>query len=566
MPPPRHQFAGFVEGPILQDPDTSVTTIVKADFGASPPFVNFTNSENHEIIIVTCRAVINSRLHLHTETRTLHRRFDNTYQLTLPVGVSMVRFTVNGNEENLSWPESAKPLFDSPDLWLLLLINHCNSVTIDTSGLDHTAVQLDEDRVFGHQLGPHRASRAMAIVHIAMFEAYVMLNGGFASYVGLPHVDVPVNGLHVATVAAVLQATYAALTALYPSHSTRLNALLATNMSTLPDSIPKTQGIQAGNQAATAIVTQRLNDGSNHAEPIVGQTYFPSGAPGDWQPDPVSNILTAVGGLWHSVGPFVVQSASQFRAAPYPALNSEEYMMMYDEVKAIGGDGVTTPTVRSQEKTDIGLFWAYDGTPSLCAPPRLYNQLAMQMLCSECHRLPVATIFRSLVVMNVLMADIAICCWDSKYFYKLWRPITAIHAADLDGNPGTAVMPSWLPLGAPASNLSSGVNFSPPFPAYPSGHATFCAGVCQFLRTVLGTDVIDMTFLSDEFNGHTLDAMGNIRPYRPRHYTSITHIEEENADSRIYLGIHFTCDKTSGLTMGHDIADYVHTRIFTPSA
>lgn len=561
----RHQFAGYIEGPVLQDPDTSVTRIVRADFAATPPFVDLTNSENRGTIIVSCRAILNSQLHIHTEVRTLTRRNDNTYRLELPTGTRMIRLTVNGNEEHLSWPASAKPVFDSPDLWLMLLLHHCNTVSVDTSGLDHKAVQPGETRTFGHQLGPLRAARAMGIVHIAMFEAYLMFNGGYDSYVGLPRSSVPVHGLHVATKAAVLQATYSALVSLFPSHSPRLNDMLEQQMLTIPDSVAKTQGIMGGTQAAMAILSMRQSDGSSHAEPIVGQDYFLMDVPGEWQPDPVSNIQVALGASWSAVTPFVVQSASQFRCAPPPPLASTEYMMMYDEAKAMGGDGVTTPTVRSQEKTEIGLFWAYDGTPSLCAPPRLYNQLVMQILCSACDKMSGADIFRTVAVINVLMADTALCCWESKYHYKFWRPITAIPLADTDGNPGTVAMPSWLPLGAPASNLSSGVNFTPPFPTYPSGHATFCASVCELLRLTLGSDDIDILFVSDEFNGHTLDASGEVRPYRPRYYSKITHIDEENGDSRIYLGIHFTCDKTSGQTMGHDLADYVNARLFVPS-
>ena len=141
--------------------------------------------------------------------------------------------------------------------------------------------------------------------------------------------------------------------------------------------------------------------------------------------------------------------------------------------------------------------------------------------------------------------------WDSKYDYDLWRPITGIRESDPgsgptgtgDGNPNTIGDPAFKPLGAPASNLT-GPNFTPPFPAYPSGHATFGGAIFQILRRFYGTDHIGFTFVSDEFNGITRDNAGNIRPYIPRHFSRLSQAEEENGQSRIYLGIHWAFDKT----------------------
>ena len=152
-----------------------------------------------------------------------------------------------------------------------------------------------------------------------------------------------------------------------------------------------------------------------------------------------------------------------------------------------------TPTVRTEQQRLIGIYWAYDGTPSLCAPPRLYNQIAVQIARERGTK--VREIARLLALVNVAMADAGIAIWESKYYYDFWRPVTGIREADPetgptgagDGNPATVGDPEFVPLGAPASNLT-GPNFTPPFPAYPSGHAGFGGALFQILREFYGTD------------------------------------------------------------------------------
>ena len=118
-------------------------------------------------------------------------------------------------------------------------------------------------------------------------------------------------------------------------------------------------------------------------------------------------------------------------------------------------------------------------------------------------------------------------------------------------------------MGAPASNLT-GPNFTPPFPSYPSGHAGFGGALFQTMRRFFGTDNIAFTFVSDEFNGVTKDNSGNVRPYMPRSFTNLSQAEEENGQSRIYLGIHWQFDKTQGIGQGRNVANYVFDHAFTP--
>ncbi|HWP42693.1 MAG TPA: vanadium-dependent haloperoxidase, partial [Blastocatellia bacterium] len=258
---------------------------------------------------------------------------------------------------------------------------------------------------------------------------------------------------------------------------------------------------------------------------------------------------------------------SQFRTPPPPPINSLEYAAAFNEVKALGGDGVITPTIRTEEQTHIGIFWAYDGTPSLCAPPRLYNQITVQI--AEQMGSSTVELARLLALVNTALADAGIAIWESKYFYQYWRPVTGIREADEgtgptgagDGNPATVGDPNFTPLGAPASNLA-GPNFTPPFPSYPSGHGGFGGALFQILRRFYGTDNIPFTFVSDEFNGVTQDNAGNVRPLLPRSFSTLSQAEEENGQSRIYLGIHWSFDKTEAIAQGRRVADYVFKHAF----
>jgi hypothetical protein len=443
-------------------------------------------------------------------------------------------------------------------------VHRWNQIAIDASGLDHTPVAAGETRTFGEQLGPGRSSRAMAVVHIAIFDAVNAVTHRYQSYTG---VQAPRGA--VSLDAAVAQAAHDTLVALYPSQADKFDSLLSADLSAIKNPPAGANGVDLGQRTAAAILALRVGDGSEVHEPRVGIDYFTSTLPGHWRQDPISLIPVALGAHWGGCRPFAVQSTSQFRVPPPPALTSAKYAAAYTEVKAYGGDGITTPTVRTPEQTFIGIFWAYDGTPSLCAPPRLYNQIAVQI--ADQMQLGVVDLARLLALVNTAMADAGMTIWESKYYYDFWRPITGIRESDPgtgptgdgDGNPNTIGDPTFTPLGAPASNLT-GPNFTPPFPAYPSGHAGFGGALFETLRRFFGTDSIAFTFVSDEFNGLTRDHNGNVRPYSPRSFSSLSQAEEENGQSRIYLGIHWAFDKTRGIAQGRHVADYVFDHAFTP--
>ncbi|MBI5582142.1 MAG: phosphatase PAP2 family protein [Deltaproteobacteria bacterium] len=454
-------------------------------------------------------------------------------------------------------------------------IRYWNQIMLNANALDHTPA---EDSVpFGEQIGPARTSRAFAIVHIAIFDAVNAIMGRFESYTGIAPADRTTS-----LDAAIAKAAHDTLAALYPSQEVIFNQLFAEDLERIPDGAGKDDGIDTGRRAAEAILELRADDGSPHEEPVIGVDYFPSDAPGKWQPDPISESPLALGANWSGVYPFALKSADQFHAPPPPGLRSIEYAAAFREVKRLGGDGIATPTQRTVDQTIAGIYWSYDGTPGLGTPPRLYNQIAVQI--AEQMGSDFAELARLLALVNVGMADGSIACWHSKYAYEFWRPVTAICRASEDRNPMTVPDLDWRPMGAQASNIE-GPDFTPPFPAYTSGHAVLGGVLFQILRKFYKTDLIAFAFVSDELNGITRDNLdpgicalasgrpgatipdrdcGRVRPRIPRNFSSLSEAEEENGQSRIYLGIHWRFDKTKGIMQGRRVADYVFENSFQP--
>src|SRR6266487_4123087 len=250
-------------------------------------------------------------------------------------------------------------------------LHRWNVIAINASGLDHTPVASGDNRVFGEQFGPGRSSRAMAIAHIAMFDALDAVVGGYTSYTGTHSTPGPVS-----VDAAISQAAHDTLAAVFPSQTAILDDYLAEDLAAVRNAQQKANGIDLGHRTAAAILAMRLNDGSQVPDPTLGIDYFPSDQPGHWRQDPVSLFPLAIGAHWGECTPFVISSATQFRAPVPPDMTSADYAAAYNEVKGVGG---VTSTQRTEEQTFIGTFWAYDATPNLCAPPRLYNQHEVQL-------------------------------------------------------------------------------------------------------------------------------------------------------------------------------------------
>jgi hypothetical protein len=428
-----------------------------------------------------------------------------------------------------------------------------NAIAIEAAKQDHALTAP------GIQFGPTRTSRAMAIESIAVYDAVNAIDRSCAPFL--------VSDVHASAgasiEAAAVQAAHDTLSALYPYlKSSLFDPTLAADLAVIPPGLAR-QGVAVGQAVAQEVLADRANDSSQID--AVGQpiNYVYGQMPGQWRADPI-HPMPPLTPDWGKVTPFAIKSATQFGAPLPPLITSKEYADAYKEVKAIGGDGVHTPTTRTDEQTIIGLFWGYDAQPGMCAPIRFYNQIAEVL--SKQEGLTEIQNARFFALINVAMADAGITVWNDKYRYNFWRPVTAIRENDPgtgptglgSGNPDLVGQgdPTWQPLGAPADN-NNGINFTPPFPSYTSGHAGFGGTLFEMMKDYFGTDNIHFTIVSDEFNTITIDQNGHPRPLIPRSFDSFSQAAEENGQSRIYLGIHWKFDKVQGIKSGGEIADYV---------
>ena len=215
--------------------------------------------------------------------------------------------------------------------------------------------------------------------------------------------------------------------------------------------------------------------------------------------------------------------------------------------------------LRTQDQTDIGIFWGYD-RPGTGTPPVLYNQIARAVADLAGNSMEENA--RLFALVNAAQADAGVASWECKFVYDFWRPVEAIREGDLDGNPATVGDPTWEPLGAPGGPIPGGGtidSFTPPFPAYVSGHATFGAATMTTLANFYGTDSISQ-LLGQPLVLHSDEMAANYT----RTYTSFEQMSVENARSRIYLGIHWNFDDIYGRQLGDQVADHVSATLLTP--
>lgn len=376
------------------------------------------------------------------------------------------------------------------------------------------------DAIRAADVSPPIASRSLAVVHAAIFDAVNSIDRSSTAF-AFDYIAPPTASKE----AAASVAAERVLAQLFPSRTAIFAAQLSEILATVPDGLNEDAGVRVGQLAADAILALRDDDGS---DAIVA--YTPGSAVGDWQTTPPANGAALLP-QWSLVMPFVLDTADQFKdplgLPQVPLLSSPEYAAAYEEVKVLGSAGSES---RTADQTEIAHFWANGvGTAT---PPGHLNVMAQVISIARSATLEQnAKLFAQL---NLALADTAIAVWDLKFDTNLWRPITAIRAGDLDGNDSTSADATWTPLIT-----------TPPFPAYVSGHAAFSAAAASVLKSFFGTDEISFTLASETSNAED------------RMFTSISQAAQESALSRLYAGVHWNFDNHDGLELGDAIGDFV---------
>ena len=388
------------------------------------------------------------------------------------------------------------------------------------------------DTVIAGGTSPLVTSRVVALVSASVFDA---VNGIRPRYAAL-HVSraAPRNASQRA---AAVQAAYAMLIRIYPAQlltlTTRRDASIAA-ISAVERASSVQAGMNWGQAVADGIWAWRLSDGFAPAPPpflgVLGIVGTPA-AIGAWRPTPPLNASGA-GPQFATMTPWVLQRPSQFRLPPPNALTSPEYAADYNELKVMGPyDG----SARSADQSELALFWAGN-------TPLYWNRIAAQV--STGHSLRLSQNARLFAMLNVAMADAGIACWDGKYRYVFWRPITAIQAGDSDGNPATDPDPTWTPW------LDFFPAGTPAHPEYPSGHSTV-SGAAAFVLAAAFGDATPFTVTSE------------VRP-GTRGFPSFSAATAEIADARVFGGIHYRTSCVRGNLLGQAVADYVSTHAMQP--
>jgi hypothetical protein len=397
--------------------------------------------------------------------------------------------------------------------------------------------------------GPGPLARAAAIMHAGMFNA---INTADWSQRGWTGQGVDWYGARPAPTGSYVNEDAAAglvarelLFQAFPAHQ----PFIAQRFTARYGQSPPNDAVDLANRTVAEIRRLRNGDGSANFTP-----YQTSTTPGAWRPTAGGGCGNAVDPNWGAVRPFTMTSTTQFRQplpggfTSYPALlASSLYAQQVNEVQSLGRFNSTT---RTALQTQIAWFWANDLDGTYKPPGQLlvHTQLvAQQRGITDPNRL--ARIFAQ---VSLAMADAGIASWDMKYLtpIDLWRPQTAIQLAASDGNPATNPDPAWLPLSATRTDE----RFSPCFPAWASGHATFGAAWAGVMRSEFGDNANNVVLTTEDPH-----AIGVTRTL-----PTFTAAAVENAESRIFLGVHYRFDATAGNAAGFGIGDRVHDTTFLP--
>ena len=372
---------------------------------------------------------------------------------------------------------------------------------------------------------PFAQARYGAIVQLAVFEAVNAITGDYKPYLGT--ITAPAGA---SAEAAAIQAAYRVLSTYFPGSASTLDAALATSLASIPNGQAKNDGIATGETTALAMIALRANDGSSPPQfKIPGPPV-----PGEWQATPSCPIVNglAVGAFfhWQNVTPFGIPKASDFLLDPPPALTSNSYAKTYNEVMKVGS---IDSTERPQDRANVVLFYAAS------SPTLVLNQAARQVAQEQGRSLLENA--RALALVNMAANDSLVASFFNKYHYNFWRPETAIHAGDTDGNPKTNADPGFAPF-----------IVTPCFPSYPSNHGSGTSAGAEVLSRLYGAA------------GHAITLTNPIVPDIVLQYTSFRQITDDVSDARVYGGIHFRTDQAAGQRLGTIIGTAVYKNNLRP--
>ena len=359
-----------------------------------------------------------------------------------------------------------------------------------------------------------------AIVHTAIYDAVNAIHSNpYTNYGSHPNVITPASDY-----AATAAAAHDVLLALYPANAAGLDAAYATSLSYVPDGEAKTNGISVGQQTAAAIVALRANDGRN-----AGGTFTTSGGDGVWVPTPPA-FLPALTPWARFITPWTMTSPSQFRAHPPPSFDSKTWIRDYNETMALGAKVGST---RTPEQTDIGVFWSDQ--------PMLQWNRAWRGIATT-QQLSIEHEARFFAMLYMAVSDALIGCWDSKFHYVFWRPVTAIRAGG--ANPNLTADPTW------ESNV-----VTPNHPEYPAAHGCVSSATVHTLQAFFSTDNIAFTINST--------VAGLLQPVR--NYARFSDALAEVERARVYGGMHYRNSTEQGAKLGKKVARNLKHQFFRKS-
>jgi PAP2 superfamily len=395
---------------------------------------------------------------------------------------------------------------------------------------DWNAIASNAIVVTAGQLHPFSVLH-FAMVQGAVYDAVNAIDRGHQPYLVQPPSN-PTDSKE----AAAATAAFRVLVGIFPGQLGTLQPIYDAYITGLPDNPPgsKAAGRAIGEAAAAAMLEARQDDGRFGTPPPLDPP-----APGIWRPTP-PNFALDPGSWLGNVLPFLVPSAEMLRTDGPNALTSAAYAEDFNEVKEVGS---LTSATRTADETDAAIFWQDQAFA-------LWNRVFRALVASQ--QLDIVDSARLFAMENLAAADAAIGCWNDKYYWQFWRPITAIREANTDGNPATEADPTWLPLFDPATPVfTPPALVTPPFPDHPSGHSCTSSAIVHTLQNFFGTDKIAFSAFSNK-SGTT------------RTFGRFSHALKEIIDARVWGGIHFRTADTQGAVLGKKVAHYLDKHYFQP--